>query len=305
MIIKKQRIKTLKDFFQEDVIFDLEWNVDERIKPNWIYVMAQQTFNLVYDHINHFPVLILDEAHRFNTNRRDQINKRKNKYLLIWISATPYTKEISEEDFLNKYWWTYFDVKIDKIKAKIFLSYHLYHLISPGVEIWNWDRVSLYNLENYYNDVINLVRKILKFKKNLLILTEYIAQLNKIYEKLKDDKLPVFILDWRDNAKQKEEKISQIEKLERFIIVWNEKSVKEWFDLPNLESALLTYPSRWKQALQQALGRVERYYPNKEPWRVDMQIRYRINWIYYRSKWWTERKKIYLEQGYEVYDFNF
>lgn len=60
--------------------------------------------------------------------------------------------------------------------------------------------------------------------------------------------------------------------------------MKEGFDLPILEAALLTYPSKWKQALQQALGRVERYYPNKDPWRIDMWISYKYEGSKYKDK---------------------
>lgn len=95
-----------------------------------------------------------------------------------------------------------------KMKAKIFVYTARYQFTREYIDklsqklrqevslIGKNDRIPLYYLSAYYEDVLRLVKYILKHKKNLLILTEYIMQLNKIYEVLKQHiKLPIIILD--------------------------------------------------------------------------------------------------------------
>lgn len=79
-MIRRQRRDTLRAFFHEEDVLEIEGNQDIKEK---ILIMTHQTFNLIYDKVKHFPVLVIDEVHRFNETRRDQINMRENKYLVL------------------------------------------------------------------------------------------------------------------------------------------------------------------------------------------------------------------------------
>ena len=312
--IQQQFYTTLQNFFyKEDLSAPVASTLqDDGIGKN-ILILTYATFNKIYDRLNwHYPILVIDEAHNLPKSRIKQINEWKNCLLVVGASATPYRQELNI-NWMKQYWWQILEVPDEEVKrytlpVKVYhyiinLDYSIEEVIDKDIDLLQSkaDRQLFYEDKRLYSFIQKIVDKLeLEGIKKILILTEQTKQVEYLLNNLKTKK-KLLRYDGKITDKQREEVEKEFKELDEFVIVANEKAVKEWFDLPALEAGILAYPTKRRWAIEQAVWRVQRLYPGKEYWIwVDIDIRYRVWDSKPKVKSWYDRLKHYQSLWFEI-----
>jgi len=314
--IRSQFYNSLLNFFNEENVYEITTkDYDSIDKQEVILCMTYSSFNKLYDKLNwNYPVLIIDEAHNLPKSRIAQINQRKNRLLVIWASATPYRQEIDIQG-MRKYRGNIFEVPEEEVKkytvpVKVFhyiikLNYSIDDVLDKDIDLLQpkSDRQLFYEDKRLYKLIQDIVDKLENEGiKKILILTEQTKQIEYLLNYLKSNK-KLLRYDWKMNKKTRSEIENEFKNLDEFIIVANEKAVKEGFDLPALEAGILAYPTKRRWAIEQAVGRVQRISNNKEYWIwVDVDIRYSVDNSKYKIKAYFDRKKHYEQLWFQITD---
>lgn len=110
----------------------------------------------------------------------------------------------------------------------------------------------------------------------------------------------VFLLLGSDQAAVKRDKLAHLREAppdKPLIVVATNRYVGEGFDLPRLDTLLLTAPFAWKGILAQNAGRLHRPYPGKEEVRIYDYVDLHVPAA---ERMFRKRQAEYVRQGYEV-----
>ena len=104
--IRQQLVDKLRRHWLDNVQLADWYEVkQERIEADILVTVKTPTFTKIASKINwHFPLVIVDEAHNWSPSLRDAINKRTNRYAIIWLTWTPRSRDFTEE-VMQQYWW--------------------------------------------------------------------------------------------------------------------------------------------------------------------------------------------------------
>ncbi len=130
------------------------------------------------------------------------------------------------------------------------------------------NKVFAYVSENQIrnNLIVEDILTSIKTGRNILVLTERTAHVQKLYDMLKNEVKNIFILTGRLSLKKRREtneKLKNISESENVLIIATGKYIGEGFDYPRLDTLFLTFPISWKGKLQQYAGRLHRLYEEK------------------------------------------
>ncbi|WP_318492518.1 TOTE conflict system archaeo-eukaryotic primase domain-containing protein [Photobacterium leiognathi] len=156
-------------------------------------------------------------------------------------------------------------------------------------DIYRW----LMNDNNRNQQIMDAITIELKLNRNPIVLTERREHAKLLSQLLSERHIEHVVLLGTSKKSQLEEKIKQAESSR--IIIATSRFVGEGFDLPRLDTLLLTLPISWKGNLTQYIGRIQRDSPNKEVVKVIdfVDINHPI-----LVKMFNNRKKCYTALGF-------
>lgn len=118
------------------------------------------------------------------------------------------------------------------------------------------------NDNNRNQQIMDAITIELKLNRNPIVLTERREHAKLLSQLLSERHIEHVVLLGASKKSQLEAQIKQAETSR--VIIATSRFVGEGFDLPRLDTLLLTLPISWKGNLTQYIGRIQRDSPNKE-----------------------------------------
>lgn len=246
-----------------------------------ITICTKKSFSTDFDEICkewQFETIIIDECHEwFSELLRFAINKSFKQVNLYWMSATPFTPELEQED-LEKYFWKVIDVK-DEYDYK------------PDFEIVNykpwkirlkWIESDQYIFEDYpelrsllaedeirFEEQIKILKELYKNRNSIIVLTDRILESNNFYDRISrwdTTKFNLIKITWETNSVDDQENLKKaLENWKKTIIIWSIKKIWIWFDFPPADTVFLASAIKWKSTTEQAIWRILRKHDKLNP----------------------------------------
>jgi superfamily II DNA or RNA helicase len=148
--------------------------------------------------------------------------------------------------------------------------------------------------------IFNNVIAALAEGRSPLLLTERTEHLNFLAEKFKNTVKHLVILKGKMKTRDRKEamkSLSNIPDNEERLIIATGRYIGEGFDDARLDTLFLTMPISWHGTLQQYLGRLHRYHPNKTEIRVYDYVDVQMPML---QKMYQKRLKKYRAIGYSI-----
>ena len=272
--------------------------------------MLQSLFrnNEVNDAITNYGHIIIDECHHISAFSFEQVMKQVKARYVLGLTATPIRKDghhpiifmqcgpirhrVQHKDIINqqcKY----------HVKAK---QTHFSSPYSDSKTPINEIYASMIKDEFRNQQIIDDVLTALEEKRSPLLLTERTEHLDLLADQLKNFVKNLVVLKGKMRKKDQVEAFKIIKNIpedEERLILATGRYIGEGFDDARLDTLFLTMPISWHGTLQQYLGRLHRYHPNKTEIRVydylDLQVPMLL-------KMYQKRLKKYRALGYSIVD---
>lgn len=226
--------------------------------------------------VKDYGMVIVDECHHVSAFNFEQILKNVPAKFVYGLTATPTRKDGHHPIIFMQCGPIRYKVDpLKQAKRHPFEHYLIPRFTSFKKPIYidekDWSITDIYSeittseIRNQLivEDVVNC----LKEGRNPIVLTERTAHAFLLADALKENFCDVVILTGAMSAKEKKEeieKLSNMPKETKAVIVATGKFVGEGFDEPRLDTLFLAMPISWKGTLQQYAGRLHRLYENKK-----------------------------------------
>ncbi len=262
----------------------------------------------VDDIVCNYGQVIIDECHHISAFSFEKVMKQVKAHYVLGLTATPFRKDghhpiifmqcgpvrhrVQPKDFLNdqcKY--------IVQTKQTNFMIH-----ISDNKRPLNDIYAALITNESRNQQIIDDVLSVIKEGRSPLILTERTEHVDLLAEQFKHCVKNLIVLK---GTLSKRERTNAMEELDatpesqQLLIIATGRYIGEGFDDPRLDTLFLTMPISWHGTLQQYIGRLHRYHPDKNEIRVydyvDVQMPMLI-------KMYQKRFKKYRSLGYAIAD---
>ena len=255
--------------------------------------------------LQNYEMVIVDEAHHISAKTfEDIVSQSKSRYI-YGLTATPH-----REDHLENILFMRIGPIIhtaDKIVPK-HISQQLYlRFTSCGEHLSTIEQQSLHQnyqmiLENETRNqiIIQDIVACIKQNRHLIVLSRYvkhIKQLNELLYKI-EPTIPIYMLNGKMKAKDLQIELGKLKQEGRpFVLFTTGSYAGEGFDLPALDTLMLTMPISGKTSLQQYLGRLLRNLDEKEKLYVFDYVDYAIPMMY---RMYQKRLSYYRKAGYSI-----
>ncbi len=249
--------------------------------------------------------VIVDECHHISAFSFEQVMKKVKARYVLGLTATPIRKDghhpiifmqcgpiryrVHPKDFTNN--------KCDhlvKIKQTDFLTSFTDKI--PINDIY----AAMTTSESRNQQIIEDVLTALKEGRSPLLLTERVEHLDSLADRLKDVVKHIIILKGKMSKRTRTEAIEKLNIIpdnEERLILATGRYIGEGFDDARLDTLFLTMPISWHGTLQQYLGRLHRYHPNKTEIRVYDYVDVQMPML---QKMYQKRLKKYRAIGYSI-----
>jgi superfamily II DNA or RNA helicase len=260
--------------------------------------------------VKDYGMVIVDECHHAASFSYEQILKEVLAKYVYGLTATPIRRDghhpiifmccgdiryrISPQAQAKKRPFEHFVIpRISSLKMP---------LIDDSKTTTSINKVFAYVSENQIrnNLIVEDIITNIKTGRNILVLTERTAHVQKLYDMLKSEVNNIFILTGRLSAKKRREtneKLKNIPESENVLIIATGKYIGEGFDYPRLDTLFLAFPISWKGKLQQYAGRLHRLYEGKRDVYIYDYVDIHIRVL---EKMYQKRLKGYASIGYKV-----
>lgn len=258
--------------------------------------------------IANYDLIICDECHYAAAPNLELAMKSVHAQYVYGLSATP-----KRSDGLDGVIFMHLGPIRHKVDPKE-------QAIEQGIRrilIPRFTRVRLTSLEPgvTYNQVIDklcehaarnafIVQDVIdsmEAKRTPLIITKRKEHATTLANLLKQDGVNVFVLTGEGSDREKRERLEQVRKAEAstFAIVATGSYIGEGFDLPSLDTLMLTSPYSWEGVITQYSGRLHRENKGKREVMVYDYVDANIPML---ERMYKKRLKAYAKLGYEIGD---
>lgn len=258
------------------------------------------------DSIEQYGLILVDECHRAASLRYELTLQKLNPKRIYGFTATPIRNNGQEllifmqcgdiifettqrEDYLDKSFETTIYPVLSPFQSR-----------SPNNKIQDiYD--DLHNSNKRNKIISDLIVKNEFNKRSVLVLSNRIAHLDNIASLLNDAECEYLLITGETPNKQKKEILEKLKQLrdsnEKIILLSTGQFIGEGFDLPSLDTLILTSPIAWEGSLTQFIGRVNRDYKDKETVHIYDIVDYNIPVL---SKMYKKRLRTYKKHGYTI-----
>ncbi|WP_125604785.1 TOTE conflict system archaeo-eukaryotic primase domain-containing protein [Lapidilactobacillus bayanensis] len=258
--------------------------------------------------LSDYGMVIIDEVHHAAAKTYEHLIERIPAKYIYGFSAT-----VKRSDKLEKI--TYMrigDIKYEtaKIDEKYLnsVSYVLHSRFTSINELGNEALNNTIN-ENYKlivnskdrnEQIINDIKQNYHDKRHIIVLTERLTHIDRLIELLRREKISYYELSGRQKDKLNRTIIENIKNdTDTYIILATGKYAGEGFDVPSIDTLILTMPISWSGRLQQYIGRMNRDLDTKSELRVYDYVDYAIPMF---NKMYQKRLKLYAKLNYRLFD---
>lgn len=272
--------------------------------------IMQSMFNKdeVKELIRNYGMIIVDECHHVSAFSFEKILREANAKYVYGLTATPVRQDGHHPIIFMQCGPIRYMVNA-KLQAD---KREFSHFIVPRFTEFRLADETSYQAvcgKLIYNEMRNKMivddaLKILSQGRNPIILTERTDHTEILSDMLSDKCENLFLLNGKDKAKVKKEKLELIKAVpenESIIIVATGKYVGEGFDEPRLDTLLLAMPVAWKGTLAQYAGRLHRNYKGKQEVLVYDYVDVFVPML---DRMYHKRVTGYAELGYSIKAFD-
>lgn len=241
-------------------------------KEIWdITVMTKKSFCLDYKVLLEnneidFDVVLVDECHQnFTQSFRDAINIsfHERDIYLYWLSATPSTNELDQEE-LEMYYWKTIDLKKDYDFIPHFTFYNYQSTIPYEFETYPELRTLLAEDEERKEKQLTRIYENLSDKCSL-ILCDRVWEIEDFYNEFDKNKYAVIKITWETKVEDDTQQLNIASQMNKpIIIVWSIQKCATWFNYPIIDTVFLFSAIRFQNTTIQSIGRSLR----KAPWKT-------------------------------------
>lgn len=277
---------------------------DKLQMPDVLITHRQSAVNC-WDMINwSYDLMLNDEQHHLSDWMKMMCNTWKWRWI-IWLTWTPFRKEMTKEDFLL-YFQKIYDTGLKSLPVRVLTHKyrHRYTMddfmkASEGLEpespevlrrLVNANDDKIFDLKN----VVSTLYHKCWFKKIMVFVDR-----REYQEHIKELVFPnAVLINWDTD---KEKVLEELKTKDQFLIIWMVSASWEWFDVPGIECWILFFSTAWMGSIEQMVGRAKRFSEWKEyAYRVDIQESSTIEPD--QHKWFGqwERMKFYAERWWPV-----
>lgn len=248
--------------------------------------------------------VIVDECHHISAYTFEEILKKTTAAYVHGLTATPKRK-----DGLHPLMFMQCGPVVYKTDAKnqaAVRSFH--HILKPKRTSFAAGERSAVNLQDMYKcmmldeerneKIFNDILEAIDRKRSPLVLTERVAHLDLLVDRLEPFVKNIIVLSGRLSKKEltgQMKKLAEIPPDEERLIVATGKYIGEGFDDPRLDTLFLTMPISWKGSIEQYVGRLHRAYDGKESVEVYDYVDEKIEKL---QKMYQKRLSGYKRLGY-------
>lgn len=277
---------------------------DKQEMPDVLITHRQSAVNC-WDIINwSYDLMLNDEQHHLSDGMKMMCNTWKGRWI-IWLTWTPFRKEMEKEDFLL-YFQKIYETWLKSLPVRV-LTHRYTHMytMEDYIKASEWLEPEspevLRRLVNANDDKIFDLQKVIKilyrecwFKK-IMVFVDRLEYQKHIKELVFPNAI---LINWETD---KEKVLDELKELDEFLILWMVSASGEWFDVPWIECWVLFFSTAWAGSIEQMVGRAKRFSEWKEyAYRVDIQERSKIEPDQWKGFWQWERMKFYKERGWPV-----
>lgn len=250
--------------------------------------------------LKRYGVVILDEVHHIAATSYEQVVRKCYSKYLYGFTATPKRSDKNEKIIYKtigdiRYQYKDDDSGLDKILKPEFTSF-TFSFIEKTTPYS--DMLSALLLDEERNDrIVEDIKKALKEKKNIIVLTDRIDHINLLKNKLSDMD-NVFVINGQLSTSEKKRFFYNVERANKgFVIISTGKYIGEGFDEKKLNTLFIVSPFRWNGTLEQYVGRLHRIDENKEEVEVHDYVDINIKMF---ENMYHERLRGYKRLGYVI-----
>ena len=250
--------------------------------------------------LKRYGVVILDEVHHIAATSYEQVVRKCYSKYLYGFTATPKRSDKNEKIIYKtigdiRYQYKDDDSGLDKILKPEFTSF-TFSTIEKTTPYS--DMLSALLLDEERNDrIVEDIKKALKEKKNIIVLTDRIDHINLLKNKLSDMD-NVFVINGQLSTSEKKRFFYNVERANKgFVIISTGKYIGEGFDEKKLNTLFIVSPFRWNGTLEQYVGRLHRIDENKEEVEVHDYVDINIKMF---ENMYHERLRGYKRLGYVI-----
>lgn len=275
----------------------------EKMQMPDVLITHRQSAVNCWDIINwSYDLMLNDEQHHLSDWMKMLCNTWKWRWI-IWLTWTPFRKEMTREDFLL-YFQKIYDTWLKSLPVRV-LTHRYTHIYTMNdfMKASEWLEPEspevLRRLVNANDDKILDLKNVVAtlyhkcwFKKIMVFVDR-----REYQERIKELAFPnAVLINWDTD---KEKVLAELKEKDEFLILWMVTASGEWFDVPWIECWILFFSTAWAWSIEQMVGRAKRFSEWKEyAYRVDIQERSKIEpdqrkWFgmwerlrFYAERWW-------------------
>lgn len=263
--------------------------------------------NIVKDNIKQYGQIIVDECHHMAAFSFEKVLKHAQAKYICGLTAT-----LVRKDGLHPIITMQLGPVRFKVNAKKQVQVRPFeHVVIPRFtqfrsllkeEQKTFQGISeeLIQSEKRHDLIFNDILKSLDSGRSPLVITERLAHVENLNNKLKGFVKNLIILTGGMTAKQERDQLNRLKNLpedEERLIVATGKYIGEGFDDPRLDTLFITLPVSWKGTLSQYVGRLHRLHDNKEIVQVYDYVDHLEPML---KKMYENRLKSYKNLGYKL-----
>lgn len=295
---------------EEDIGFigNGKWNIGKYITIGMVQTMMRD-MPKVKELKDKFGLVILDEAHHCPAKTFSNVISELNPHYLFGLTALDYRSDGLEKLMFQTIGNPVVTIPLQEIvEAKgIIMPKVIYKQIQSKVMDGNNAAALITYLTTNSSRNNTIVKDILAeaFKGEIcIVISGRKAHCEQLYNliKLSWDKVGIATGDYKE--KENDVTIGKLESGEITVIVTTPELLGEGFDVDILSRAFLTLPLRAEGRIEQLLGRIQRYHPNKKDVRVYDYVD--VNIGIFKNQFWSKnpnkecRYRVYQRLGLEI-----
>lgn len=272
--------------------------------PDVLITHRQSAVNC-WDIINwSYDLMLNDEQHHLSDWMKMMCNTWEWRWI-IWLTWTPFRKEMNKEDFLLYFqkiyetWLKSLPVTVLTTKYRHIYTMNDYMKACEGLEpespevlrrLVNANDDKIFHLKN----VITILYHKCGFKRIMVFVDR-----REYQERIKELVFPnAVLINWDTD---KEKVLAELKNKNEFLIIWMVTASGEWFDVPWIECWVLFFSTAWAGSIEQMVWRAKRFSEWKErAFRIDIQETSKIEPDQWKWFWQWERMKLYKERWWPV-----
>ena len=254
--------------------------------------------------VEQYGMVIMDECHHGAAQTvEDVIGSAKAKYV-YGLTATPKREDGLEKKVFMQFGPIRFRYTAKERAEKQGISHFVYprftRLVSScDLKVMEANRAVI-ECESRNNQIIEDVENSIQNGRTPLVLTKYKEHAELLYQRLQGKADHVYLLQGGGSRKAKDEMRLQMRTVsdeESVVLVAIDKYIGEGFNLPRLDTLMLTMPAAAEGNIEQFAGRLHRDYETK---RDVIIYDYVDSHIRVLEKMYHKRLRTYKKIGYEI-----